>query len=44
MTIVERWESLDALKAHLEAPHMLEYRQKVKDFVKEVKLQILQPV
>ena len=44
VTVVERWESLEHLKAHLVAPHMVEYRPKVKDFVKSVKLQILEPV
>lgn len=44
VTVVERWESLEHLQAHLVAPHMVEYRPKVKDFVKTVKLQILEPV
>lgn len=44
VTVVERWESLEHLNAHLIAPHMVEYRPKVKDFVKSVKLQILKPV
>ncbi len=43
VTVVEKWESLDHLKAHLVAPHMMEYRPKVKDFVQAVKLQILEP-
>ena len=43
VTVVEKWESLDHLKAHLVAPHMIEYRPKVKDFVQSVKLQILEP-
>ena len=43
VTIVEKWESVDALKAHLVAPHMLEYRGRVKDFVAGVKLRILEP-
>jgi len=43
VTIVERWESLDALNAHLAAPHMTTYRQDVKDFVAGVTLQILEP-
>ncbi|MBM3971511.1 MAG: antibiotic biosynthesis monooxygenase [Planctomycetes bacterium] len=44
VTVVERWESLEHLQAHLVAPHMVEYRPKVKDFVRSVKLQILKPV
>ncbi len=42
-TIVERWESLEALEAHLMATHMLAYREKVKEMVKGMTLQILQP-
>lgn len=43
VTVVERWESLEALEAHLVAPHMVEYRGKVKDLVQSVTLQVLQP-
>ena len=43
VTVVEKWESLDALEAHLIAPHMLEYRKKVKDLVVGASLQILAP-
>ena len=43
VTIVEKWESVDALKAHLVAPHMATYRENVKDFVAHVTLQILKP-
>ncbi len=42
-TIVERWESLEALEAHLMAPHMIAYREKAKDMIEGMKLQILQP-
>ena len=41
--IIEKWESLAALKAHSQAPHMAEYRVRVKDLVESVHLQILQP-
>ena len=41
VTIVERWESIEHLEAHLIAPHMLTYRQRVKELVKDVKLQVL---
>ncbi|SRR5216683_3719033 len=44
VTIVEKWESLDALREHLVALHMREYRVRVKDFVAGVVLQMLQPV
>jgi quinol monooxygenase YgiN len=42
--IVEKWASLAALKAHLQAPHMAEYRLRVKDLVLGTKIQVLQPV
>ena len=40
--IVEKWESLPALMAHMKAPHMQDYRERVKDLVVGVQLQILQ--
>lgn len=43
MVVVEKWASLDALYAHLQAPHMLEYRQRAAGMVGKVSLQILQP-
>lgn len=43
VVILEKWESLAALKAHLAAPHMAEYRQRVKDLVAGVTLQIVEP-
>ena len=42
VTVVEKWEGLDALRAHLQAPHMTEYRARVKDLVVRVQLQVLQ--
>ncbi len=44
VTIIEAWESLEALQAHLKTPHMLSYRQAVEDYVQSVSLQVLQPV
>lgn len=41
--IVEKWESLAHLKAHLVAPHMADYRIRVKPFVQSVRLQVLEP-
>jgi len=43
VTVVEKWRDLAALKAHLIAPHMLAYREQVKDLVTKVTLQVLQP-
>ena len=43
VTVVEKWESVEALEAHLIAPHMLEYRKSVKDLVVGTSLEILQP-
>lgn len=39
--MVERWESLEHLKAHLEAPHMLAYREQVAADVVDVSLRVL---
>jgi quinol monooxygenase YgiN len=44
VTVVEKWESLDALSAHSKAAHMTEYRAKVKDFVVGVRLQVMEPI
>ena len=43
VTIVEKWESLPALQVHLQAPHMATYRERVKDYVSSVSLQVLEP-
>ena len=43
VTVVEKWDDLPALQAHLIAPHMQEYRKTVKDLVVRTSLQILQP-
>jgi quinol monooxygenase YgiN len=41
--IVEKWASLAHLEAHLVAPHMTPYRERVQDLVKSVQLHILEP-
>ncbi len=43
VTVVEKWQSLHHLKAHLIAPHMKSYREAVKEFVIGTKLFILGP-
>jgi quinol monooxygenase YgiN len=42
VTIIEKWESLEALRDHLTAPHMLAYKGKVKDIVEDLSLKVLQ--
>lgn len=42
VTIVEKWDSLEDLRAHLSAPHMLLYQEKVKDIVEKVALKVLE--
>jgi quinol monooxygenase YgiN len=41
VTIVEAWESLDNLHAHLASPHMLAYREKVSGVVENVTIRVL---
>ena len=41
VTIMEKWESVEALRAHLKTPHMLAYREKVKDIVEELSVKVL---
>lgn len=43
VVVVEKWRDLLALQAHLQAPHMAEYRKRVAGVVKGVSLQILRP-
>lgn len=43
VTVIEKWASLDALRAHLAAPHMVEYRHRIRDKVAGVQLRVLQP-
>jgi quinol monooxygenase YgiN len=44
VTLVEAWVHLDALREHLKTPHMANYREAAKDYVKDVRLQVLRPV
>ena len=41
VTIIEKWGSLEDLQAHLLTPHMLAYKEKVKDLVDKVSLKVL---
>ena len=44
VTIIEKWDSLDDLQTHLSVPHMLAYKEKVKDLVDKVSLKVLKEV
>ena len=41
VTIIEKWESMKDLEAHLSSPHMLAYKERVKDIVDKVSLKVL---
>ena len=41
--VIEKWESMDALKAHAAAPHMVAYGAKVKDLLAGRVIHILSP-
>jgi quinol monooxygenase YgiN len=43
VTVLEKWESVAALQDHLAAPHMLRYREKVKELVVGVEIRVLEP-
>jgi len=41
VTIIEKWDSLEDLQAHLSTPHMLAYKERVEDIVDKVSLKVL---
>ena len=41
--VIEKWESMDALKAHAAAPHMAAFAAKAKDYIASRAIHILQP-
>ena len=43
VTVVEKWENVAALEAHLAAPHMLTFRERVKDLLAGVEIRVLEP-
>jgi quinol monooxygenase YgiN len=42
VTIIEKWDSLEDLQAHMSTPHMRTFLDKEKDFVDKVSLKILE--
>ena len=41
--VVEKWESIDTLKAHAAAPHMAAYGAKTKDMIASRVIHVLTP-
>ena len=41
--VIEKWSSLEALKAHAAAPHMAAYAAKVKDLIASRVIHVLSP-
>lgn len=41
VTVIEQWESVAALQAHLVAPHMETFREGIRDLVVDMTIQIL---
>ena len=41
--VIEKWQSMEALKAHAAAPHMAAYAAKVKDMIASRVIHILSP-
>jgi|WetSurMetagenome_2_1015567.scaffolds.fasta_scaffold1433211_1 quinol monooxygenase YgiN len=44
LVVVEKWESLAALRAHLKTIHMAEYARQAEELQASVQLQVFEPV
>ncbi len=44
VTVIEKWEDIDALHAHLASAHMIAYQENVQDMVEDVSLKVLEEV
>jgi len=44
LLVIEKWASMDALKAHAATPHMAAYAAKTKDLIASRSIHILSPV
>ena len=43
VVVVEKWESVETLAAHLDAPHMHAFREKTAEMLRGVTLRVLRP-
>ncbi|WP_321419807.1 putative quinol monooxygenase [uncultured Desulfobacter sp.] len=44
VTVIEKWQSVEDLMAHLSSAHMLEYKEKTKDIVASMTVKVLTEV
>lgn len=44
VTIIEKWQSVEDLTAHLSSGHMLEYKEKTKNIVESMTVKVLTEV
>lgn len=44
VTIIEKWESIEAFNAHLNAPHVLQFREDIKGIVEKVSIKVLEGI
>jgi quinol monooxygenase YgiN len=44
VTIIEKWNGLEDLMAHLSSPHMIVYREKTKTLVEKMSVKVLEEV
>jgi quinol monooxygenase YgiN len=42
VTIIEKWKTTEALKAHLAAPHMVQFHEDTANLVEDVSLTVLE--
>lgn len=43
VVVVEKWESVATLEAHLDAPHMHKFRERTADMTRGVTLRVVRP-
>ena len=44
VTIIEKWESMEALQDHIDAPHMKEQFKKDEEFVESMSMRLLEEI
>ena len=42
VTVIEKWQNLDAFYAHLNAPHMQDFQGQIKDMMTCISIKVLQ--